>query len=156
MIFPSEGFEADKTMRAIKDENCTALHGVPTMFAAMLASPEYEGKPIKSLRTGIMAGSQCPEALMRRVLHDLGCSEITIGYVMTETSPISFQSDVNDPVNIRVSTVGRIQPHCEVKIVNDDGQTCAVDETGEFWAKGYLVMKGYWQDEPATKAYIEN
>ena len=156
MIFPSEGFEADKTVRALKDENCTAIHGVPTMFSAMLASPEYEGKPIKSLRTGIMAGSQCPEALMRRVLHDLGCSEITIGYGMTETSPISFQSEVNDPVNIRVSTVGRIQPHCEVKIVNNDGQTCAVGETGEFWVKGYLVMKGYWQDESATNAAIES
>ena len=155
MIFPNEGFEADKTVRALKDENCTAVHGVPTMFSAMLASPEYEGKPTKSLRTGIMAGSQCPEALMRRVLHDLGCSEITIGYGMTETSPISFQSDVNDPVNVRVSTVGRIQPHCEVKIVNDDGKTCAVGEIGEFWAKGYLVMKEYWQDESATNAAIE-
>ncbi len=155
MIFPSEGFDADKTVRALKDENCTAVHGVPTMFSAMLASLEYEGKPLKSLRTGIMAGSQCPEALMRRVLYELGCCEITIGYGMTETSPISFQSDVNDPVNIRISTVGRIQPHCEVKIVNDDGQTCAVGEIGEFWAKGYLVMKGYWQDEAATKASIE-
>ncbi|MGB0797299.1 MAG: AMP-binding protein, partial [Paracoccaceae bacterium] len=155
MIFPSEGFEADKTVRALKDERCTAVHGVPTMFSAMLSSPEYHGKPIKSLRTGIMAGSQCPETLMRRVLYDLGCSEITIGYGMTETSPISFQSDVNDPVNVRVSTVGRIQPHCEVKIVDDDGNTCAVGETGEFWARGYLVMKGYWQDEAATRASIE-
>ena len=156
MIFPSEGFEPDKTMHALKSESCTAVHGVPTMFSAMLASPEFEGKPIKSLRTGIMAGSQCPEVLMRRVLYDLGCSEITIGYGMTETSPISFQSDVNDPVDVRVSTVGRIQPHCEVKIVEDDGSTCAVGQTGELWTKGYLVMKGYWNDAEATQSSIEN
>ena len=156
MIFPSEGFEPDKTMQALKSENCTAVHGVPTMFSAMLASSEFEGKPIKSLRTGIMAGSQCPEVLMRRVLYDLGCSEITIGYGMTETSPISFQSDVNDPVDVRVSTVGRIQPHCEVKIVEDDGSTCAVGQTGELWTKGYLVMKGYWNDTEATESSIEN
>ena len=156
MIFPSEGFEPDKTMRALKQENCTAVHGVPTMFSAMLASLEFEGKPIKSLRTGIMAGSQCPEVLMRRVLYDLGCSEITIGYGMTETSPISFQSDVNDPVDVRVSTVGRIQPHCEVKIVDDEGSTCPVGQTGELWTKGYLVMKGYWNDAQATRSSIEN
>ncbi len=156
MIFPSEGFEPDKTMYALKNESCTAVHGVPTMFSAMLASSEFNGKPIKSLRTGIMAGSQCPEVLMRRVLYDLGCSEITIAYGMTETSPISFQSDVNDPVDLRVSTVGRIQPHCEVKIVEDDGSTCAVGQTGELWTKGYLVMKGYWNDTEATQSSIEN
>ncbi len=156
MIFPSEGFEPDKTMHVLKSENCTAVHGVPTMFSEMLASPEFEGKPIKSLRTGIMAGSQCPEPLMRRVLYDLGCSEITIAYGMTETSPISFQSDVDDPVDVRVSTVGRIQPHCEVKIVEDDGSTCAVGQTGELWTKGYLVMKGYWNDHEATQSSIEN
>ena len=89
------------------------------------------------------------------VLHDLGCTEITLGYGMTESSSIFFQSDENDPVNTRVSTVGQIQPHCEFKIVDDDGQTCAVGQTGEFWAKGYLVMKGYWQDAAATKASIE-
>ena len=156
MIFPSEGFEPDKTIYALKKESCTAIHGVPTMFSAMLASSEFDGKRIKSLRTGIMAGSQCPEVLMRRVLYDLGCSEITIAYGMTETSPISFQSDVNDPVDVRVSTVGRIQPHCEVKIVEDDGSTCAVGQTGELWTKGYLVMKGYWNDAEATQSSIEN
>ena len=156
MIYPSEGFEPDRTMHALKSESCTAVHGVPTMFSAMLASSEFNGKPIKSLRTGIMAGSQCPEVLMRRVLYDLGCSEITIAYGMTETSPISFQSDVNDPVDVRVSTVGRIQPHCEVKIVEDDGSTCAVGQTGELWTKGYLVMKGYWNDTEATQSSIEN
>ncbi len=156
MIYPSEGFEPDKTMHALKSESCTAVHGVPTMFSAMLASSEFNGKPIKSLRTGIMAGSQCPEVLMRRVLYDLGCSEITIAYGMTETSPISFQSDVNDPVDVRVSTVGRIQPHCEVKIVEDDGSTCPVGQTGELWTKGYLVMKGYWNDTEATQSSIEN
>ena len=156
MIYPSEGFEPDKTMHALKSESCTAVHGVPTMFSAMLGSSEFNGKPIKSLRTGIMAGSQCPEVLMRRVLYDLGCSEITIAYGMTETSPISFQSDVNDPVDVRVSTVGRIQPHCEVKIVEDDGSTCAIGQTGELWTKGYLVMKGYWNDTEATQSSIEN
>ena len=156
MIFPNEGFDPVKTLKALKAEKCTAVHGVPTMFSAMLDSDEFDGKPIKTLRTGIMAGSQCPEPLMRRVLYDLGCSEITIAYGMTETSPVSFQSDVNDSVKVRVSTVGRIQPHCEVKIVNDRGQIVKIGETGELWAKGYLVMKGYWQDDTATKTTIED
>ena len=154
MVFPSEGFEPDKTLQALENENCTAVHGVPTMFSAILESNEFQRQRIKTLRTGIMAGSQCPEPLMRRVLNDLGCSEITIAYGMTETSPVSFQSDIHDPVNIRVSTVGRIQPHCEVKIVNNEGDIVPIGITGELWAKGYLVMKGYWEDDLANEISI--
>ena len=156
MVFPSEGFDADTTVAVLRAENCTAVHGVPTMFSAMLESQEFKGKKIKSLRTGIMAGSQCPKPLMRRVLMDFACPQITIAYGMTETSPVSFQSDVDDPVNVRVSTVGRIQPHCEVKIVGEEGQTLPIGETGELLVKGYLVMKGYWEDDEANSRTIKN
>ena len=156
MVFPSEGFDAETTLAVLRAENCTAVHGVPTMFSAMLESPEFKGQKIKSLRTGIMAGSQCPEPLMRRVLMDFACPQITIAYGMTETSPVSFQSDVDDPINIRVSTVGRIQPHCEVKIIGKGGQTLPIGETGELWVKGYLVMKGYWEDDDAKTETIKN
>ena len=154
MVFPSEGFDPEKTVAVIREENCTAVHGVPTMFSAMLETREFKEKSVKTLRTGIMAGSQCPEPLMRRVLKDLGCSEITIAYGMTETSPVSFQSHVSDSVDVRVSTVGRIQPHCQVKIVDEHGATVPVGETGELWVKGYLVMKGYWNDPEANKNSI--
>ena len=156
MVFPGESFDPEMTLAVLRKENCTAVHGVPTMFSAILDSQKFKGEKVKSLRTGIMAGSQCPEPLMRRVIKDLGCSEITIAYGMTETSPVSFQSDVSDSVDVRVSTVGRIQPHCEVKIVDDNGATVPVGETGELWVKGYLVMKGYWDDLEANKNSIHD
>ena len=117
MVFPGEGFDPGDTLAALEEESCTGMHGVPTMFAAVLDHPDF-GKAKLGLRTGIMAGSPCPEPLMKRVIRDMGADEITIAYGMTETSPVSFQSSTDDPVSVRVSTVGRIQPHCECKVVD--------------------------------------
>ncbi|MCY4315288.1 MAG: AMP-binding protein [Roseovarius sp.] len=156
MVFPSEGFDAGETLDALERESCSAMHGVPTMFAAVLDHPDFNRRSLKTMRTGIMAGSPCPEPLMRRVIEEMGCREITIAYGMTETSPVSFQSGVSEPLNVRVSTVGRIQPHCEVKVVDDDGKTVPVGQPGQLLARGYLVMKGYWGDPERTGESIQN
>jgi fatty-acyl-CoA synthase len=150
MVFPGEGFDPLATLKAVEAEGCTALHGVPTMFAAMLDQPEFTRFDLRSLRTGIMAGSICPAPLMKRVMEDMHCSGITIGYGMTETSPISFQSDPDDPPTKRVATVGRIQPHVECKVIDKDGQTVPVGKQGQLLTRGYLVMKGYWNDPEFT------
>ena len=154
MVVPSEAFDPRETLAAIDAEECAALHGVPTMFQAMLDHPEFDCFDIRSLRTGIMAGAPCPEPLMRRVMERMHCRQITIGYGMTETSPISFQSAVDDPVDRRVSTVGRIQPHAECKVVGPDGHTLPVGHQGELLTRGYLVMKGYWNDPERTAEAI--
>ena len=154
MVFPSEGFDPLATLTALESENCTAVHGVPTMFSAMLDHPEFDRFDLSAMRTGIMAGSPCPEPLMRRVMRDMGCKEITIAYVMTETSPVSFQTAVDDPVDLRVGTVGRIQPHCEVKIIDPEGETVPVGVSGELLTKGYLVMAEYWNDPELTEEAI--
>lgn len=156
MVFPGEGFDPLATLEAVEAESCTALHGVPTMFAAMLDHPEFDRFNLGSLRTGIMAGSLCPAPLMRRLMEDMHCSGITIGYGMTETSPISFQSDHDDPPARRVSTVGRIQPHVECRVVDDDGQTLPVGKQGQLLTRGYLVMKGYWNDPEFTAQAIND
>ncbi|HSG55769.1 MAG TPA: AMP-binding protein, partial [Paracoccaceae bacterium] len=142
MVIPGEAFDARDTLAAIDAEGCAALHGVPTMFQAMLDHPEFDSFDMRSLRTGIMAGAPCPEPLMRRVMERMHLHQITIGYGMTETSPISFQSAVDDPLDRRVSTVGRIQPHAECKVVGPDGRTLPVGQQGELLTRGYLVMKG--------------
>ena len=121
MVFPGEAFDAGETLAALDAERCNAVHGVPTMFAAMLDHPGFARFDLSAMRTGIMAGAPCPVTLMRRVVRDMGCREITIAYGMTETSPISFQSSVDEDLEHRVSTVGRIQPHVEVKIVDEVG-----------------------------------
>jgi len=154
MVIPSEAFDPRDTLAAIDAEGCAALHGVPTMFQAMLDHPEFDRFDMRSLRTGIMAGAPCPEPLMRRVMERMHCRQITIGYGMTETSPISFQSAVDDPVDRRVSTVGRIQPHAECKVVGPDGHTLPVGHQGELLTRGYLVMKGYWNDPERTAEAI--
>mgnify|MGYP005750634249 FL=1 len=151
MVIPGEAFDARDTLAAIDAEGCAALHGVPTMFQAMLDHPDFDSFDMRGLRTGIMAGAPCPEPLMRRVMERMHCRQITIGYGMTETSPISFQSAVDDPVDRRVSTVGRIQPHAECKVVGPDGHTLPIGQQGELLTRGYLVMKGYW-DEPERTA----
>ena len=154
MVVPSEAFDPRETLAAIDAEECAALHGVPTMFQAMLDHPEFDCFDMRSLRTGIMAGAPCPEPLMRRVMERMHCRQITIGYGMTETSPISFQSAIDDPVDRRVSTVGRIQPHAECKVVGPDGHTLPVGHQGELLTRGYLVMKGYWNDAERTAEAI--
>jgi fatty-acyl-CoA synthase len=155
MVSPSEGFDPLATLEAVQAERCTGLHGVPTMFIAMLDHPEFARFDLKSLRTGIMAGSPCPVEVMRRVVDQMHMSEVTIAYGMTETSPVSFQSAYNDPLDRRVSTVGRIQPHIEVKIVDSEGRVAPPGVTGELLTRGYSVMRGYWGDPAATAAAID-
>ena len=154
MVIPGEAFDARDTLAAIDAEGCAAVHGVPTMFQAMLDHPDFDRFDMRSLRTGIMAGAPCPEPLMRRVMTQMHCRQITIGYGMTETSPISFQSAVDDPIDRRVSTVGRIQPHAECKVVDDEGRTVPIGKQGELLTRGYLVMKGYWNDPERTAEAI--
>lgn len=151
MVFPGEGFDPLQTLAAVQDERCTALHGVPTMFIAELDHPEFAKFDLRSLRTGIMAGAPCPMEVMRRVQLLMHMREVTIAYGMTETSPVSFQSATDDPLDKRVTTVGRVLPHLEVRIVDAQGQTVPVGETGELCTRGYSVMQGYW-DEPERTA----
>ncbi|CAN7552389.1 AMP-binding protein [Trinickia sp. LjRoot230] len=154
MVFPGEAFDAAATLAAVSEERCTALHGVPTMFIAELDHPEFGTFDLTSLRTGIMAGSPCPIETMKRVVARMHLSEITIAYGMTETSPVSFQSATTDPLDKRTSTVGRIQPHLEAKIVDAAGQIVPVGVIGELWTRGYSVMMGYWDDEARTSEAI--
>ncbi|WP_370151866.1 AMP-binding protein [Ferrovibrio sp.] len=151
MVFPGEGFDAKDVLEAVQAERCTALHGVPTMFIAELDHPDFGSYDLSSLRTGIMAGAPCPIEVMKRVVRDMGMREVTIAYGMTETSPVSFQSGVDDPLERRVATVGRIHPHVEVKIVGERGETLRPGEKGELCTRGYSVMRGYW-DEPGKTA----
>jgi fatty-acyl-CoA synthase len=155
MVFPSEGFEALATLEAIEAERCTALHGVPTMFIAEMDHPDFAKFDLGSLRTGIMAGSPCPIEVMKRAVREMHLSEITIAYGMTETSPVSFQSSTDDPVERRVSTVGRVQPHIEVKIVDAEGRIVPRGTPGELLTRGYSVMLGYWNDAERTQDAID-
>ncbi|KDB53411.1 AMP-binding domain protein [Sphaerotilus natans subsp. natans DSM 6575] len=154
MVFPGEVFDAGATLAAVSEERCTALHGVPTMFIAELDHPEFERFDLSCLRTGIMAGSPCPIETMKKVVARMSLREITIAYGMTETSPVSFQSSFDDPLERRVTTVGRVQPHVEAKVVDADGRTVPVGTPGELWTRGYLVMQGYWGDEARTREAI--
>jgi fatty-acyl-CoA synthase len=156
MVYPSETFSPLATLNAVEAERCTGLHGVPTMFIAELNQPEFERFDLSSLRTGIMAGAPCPIELMKQVISRMNISEIEIGYGMTETSPISFQSAADDPIEKRVSTVGRVMPHVECKIVDPiSGAVVPCGTAGELCARGYLVMLGYWNDEEATGRAID-
>jgi len=150
-VYPSAGFDPLAVLEAVQAERCTALYGVPTMFIAELDHPDFNRFDLSSLRTGIMAGSPCPIAVMQRVVQRMHMREVTIAYGMTETSPVSFQSDVADPVERRVSTVGRIHPHLEVKIVDERGRIVPRGVSGELCTRGYSVMHGYW-DEPERTA----
>jgi fatty-acyl-CoA synthase len=150
MVFPGEGFDPLATLQALHDERCTALHGVPTMFIAQLDHPEFARFDLSHLRKGIMAGSPCPVEVMKRVNVDMHMSEVTIAYGMTETSPVSFQSAPTDPLHLRVSTVGRVMPHLEVKLVDAEGATVPVGQPGELCTRGYSVMRGYWADDERT------
>jgi len=152
IVIPAPGFEPAATLRAVQDERCTSLYGVPTMFIAELALPDFASYELSTLRTGIMAGSPCPVEVMKRVMSEMHMSEVTIAYGMTETSPVSCQTRPDDDTERRVSTVGRVHPHVEVKIVNPDtGLVLPRGEPGEMCTRGYSVMLGYW-DEPAKTA----
>jgi fatty-acyl-CoA synthase len=155
MVYPGEGFDAGAVLATVQAERCTALHGVPTMFIALLDHPGFASFDLGSLRTGIMAGSPCPMEVMQRVIRQMHMDEITIAYGMTETSPVSFQTSVDDPLACRVGTVGRIHPHLEVKIVDADGRVVPRGDTGELLTRGYSVMLGYWGDDERTREAID-
>jgi fatty-acyl-CoA synthase len=156
MVYPAEAFDPLATLQAVSEERCTALYGVPTMFIAQLDHPEFAKFDLKSLRTGIMAGSPCPIEVMKRVQSQMNMGEVTIAYGMTETSPVSTQCATDDPVERRVSTVGQVLPHIEIKIVDAEGKAVPRGETGEFCTRGYSVMKGYWNDEEKTREAIDD
>lgn len=156
MVYPAESFDPVATLSAVQAERCTSLYGVPTMFIAELEHPRFAEFDLSSLRTGIMAGSPCPVEVMKKVQSDMHMSEVTICYGMTETSPVSFQTSTGDPVDKRVSTVGRIHPHVEVKIIDPaDGRVVARGQPGELCTRGYVVMLGYWENPEATAAAID-
>jgi len=155
MVYPDESFSAESVLSTIEAERCTALHGVPTMFIAMLEHPRFAQCDLSSLRTGMMAGAPCPVELMQKVIDRMHMRQVTIGYGMTETSPISFQSSMDDSLEHRVSTVGRVLPHLEVKIVDEEGGIVPHGVTGELLTRGYSVMRGYWDDELRTRESID-
>lgn len=156
IVIPGEGFISKEVLEAVEAERCTSLYGVPTMFITELASPEFEKTDFSTLRTGIMAGSPCPIETMKRVQSDMHMSEVTICYGMTETSPVSTQTRLDDPLEKRVTTVGPVHPHVEVKIIDPEtGRTIRRGETGELCTRGYCVMLGYWEDEDATRDVID-
>ncbi|PRD30404.1 UNVERIFIED_CONTAM: Acyl-CoA synthetase family member 2 [Trichonephila clavipes] len=155
MVYPSAVFNPLDTLKTIHEERCTAAYGVPTMFIATLEHEQFSEFDLSSLRTGIMAGSPCPREIMQRVIERMHMSEITICYGMTETSPVSAQSSVNDTIDKRVSTVGRVHPHVEVKIVDLEGQIVPTGTLGELCVRGYSVMAGYWGEEEKTREVID-
>lgn len=156
IVYPNDGFDAVTVLEAVQAERCTGLHGVPTMFIAELDHPRFSEFDLSTLRTGIMAGSPCPIEVMKRVVSEMNLSEITIAYGMTETSPVSCQSSTDTPLDKRVSTVGKVQPHLEVKIINPEtGETVPNGQSGELCTRGYSVMHGYWGDEAKTREAID-
>jgi fatty-acyl-CoA synthase len=156
IVIPSAAFEPAATLRAVMQERCTSLYGVPTMFLAELEDPSFPDHDLSTLRTGIMAGSPCPVEVMKRVIAEMGMAEVTICYGMTETSPVSTQTRRDDDLERRVSTVGRPHPHIEVKVVDPEtGRTLARGETGEFCTRGYSVMLGYWEQPEKTDEAID-
>lgn len=155
IVFPSAAFDPLATLQAVAEESCTALYGVPTMFIAQLQHEAFGSFDLSSLRTGIMAGSPCPIEVMREVIEKMHMSQITIAYGMTETSPVSTQTGLDDPIERRVSTVGRIHPHVEVKVIDETGAVVKPGERGEFCTRGYSVMRGYWADEKRTAEVID-
>ena len=157
MIYPSDGFDPEITLQTVAEEKATALYGVPTMFIAELEHPNFSQYDLSHLRTGIMAGSNCPIEVMKKVIDQMNMKDVTICYGMTETSPVSFQTRMDAPLEKRVSTVGTIHPHLEVKLVNpESGEVVERGEKGELCTRGYSVMLGYWNNEQATQESIVN
>jgi fatty-acyl-CoA synthase len=155
MVYPSEGFDPLAVLEAVEAETCQALYGVPTMFIAMLGHERFGAFDLTSLRTGIMAGSPCPIEVMKQVIDRMHMPQVTIAYGMTETSPVSFQSAADDSLEHRVSTVGRVQPHIEVKVVDEAGRIVPTGATGELCTRGYSVMIGYWDDPERTAEALD-
>ncbi|MEO8691045.1 MAG: AMP-binding protein, partial [Solirubrobacteraceae bacterium] len=156
MVVPAPSFEPRATLEAVAEERCTSLYGVPTMFIAELEHPDFASFDLSSLRTGIMAGSPCPEKVMRNVIERMNMEAVTICYGMTETSPVSTQTTADDELERRVGTVGRVHPHVEVKIVQPEtGLTVERGAPGELCTRGYSVMLGYWEDAERTLEAID-
>jgi fatty-acyl-CoA synthase len=156
MVIPAPLFDAAATLAAVEQERCTSLYGVPTMFIAELEDPTFADRDLSSLRTGIMAGSPCPEAVMRRVVSDMHMDEVSIAYGMTETAPVSTQTRVDDPLELRVGSVGRVGPHVSVRVADaSTGKAVPRGETGELWTRGYSVMAGYWEDPEKTAGALD-
>jgi fatty-acyl-CoA synthase len=156
MVIPAPGFDPAATLRAVQEERCTSLYGVPTMFIAELALPDFASYDLSSLRTGIMAGSPCPVEVMKRVVSEMEMAEVTICYGMTETSPVSTQTGADDDLDRRTSTVGRVHPHLEVKVIDPEtGLTVPRGTPGEFCTRGYSVMLGYWEEPEKTAEVID-
>jgi fatty-acyl-CoA synthase len=156
IVIPGDSFDPLAVMRTVQAERCTSLYGVPTMFISELDHPEFKSFDFSSLRTGIMAGSPCPVEVMKKVQRDMHMPEVTICYGMTETSPVSAQSRVDDPIEKRVSTVGQVHPHVEVKVIDPTtGRIVPRGTPGELCTRGYSVMLGYWGDPHATREAID-
>jgi fatty-acyl-CoA synthase len=156
MVLPAPHFSPLQTLEAVEQERCTALHGVPTMFIAELEHPRFHEFDLSSLRTGIMAGAPCPAEIMKRVMKEMHCPEITIACGMTETSPVCNMTEVDDPLEVRVGTVGRVMPHQEQKIANPvSGRILPRGEHGELCYRGYQVMRGYYNNPEATRGMID-
>ena len=156
IVIPAPHFDALRTLEAVAEERCTALYGVPTMFRAELEHPEFDRFDLRSLRTGIMAGSPCPIQLMKRVVAEMHCPEITIAYGQTESSPVITQTTTDDPIELRVTTVGRALPHTEIKIIDPaTGKIVPRGTQGELCTRGYCVMKGYYNNDQATRAAVD-
>ena len=155
VIYPADAFDPVAVLEAVEAEGCTALYGVPTMFITVLNHPALATTRIQTLRTGIMAGSPCPLVTMREVMDRLGMTEVTIGYGMTETSPLTTQTSTDDPIEAKVGTVGRVHPHAEAKVVGPDGEVVPLGQPGEYCSRGYAVMLGYWDDPQRTAEAID-
>lgn len=157
IVLPGDGFDPEMVLKTIQDEKCTAAHGVPTMFVRELDHPNFSKYDLSSLRTGIMAGSPCPVELMKKVVNEMGAKDITICYGMTETSPVTFQTRIDDPIEIRVSTVGGVHPHVEAKIIDKEtGKILPIGQEGELCVRGYVNMLGYWERPDWTKNAIDS
>jgi fatty-acyl-CoA synthase len=155
-VLPSPTFEPAAVLRAVQDERCTSLYGVPTMFIGELADPGFPSYDLSSLRTGIMAGAPCPVEVMKRCVSEMHMEEVTICYGMTETSPVSTQTAADDPIDQRVASVGRVHPHVEIRIVDPlTGRTVERGTPGELCTRGYSVMLGYWREPDRTAEAID-
>jgi fatty-acyl-CoA synthase len=156
IVIPAPGFDPQATLKAVQDTGGTVLYGVPTMFIAELSLPEFSSYDLSTLRTGIMAGSPCPVEVMKRVVAEMHMSEVTIAYGMTETSPVSTQTRRDDDLERRVSTVGSVHPHVEIKVIDPEtGRTVAPGVPGEFCTRGYSVMLGYWDEPEKTDEVLD-
>jgi fatty-acyl-CoA synthase len=155
MVYPGPVFAPGATLEAVRSERCDGLYGVPTMFIAVLGHPDFDAFDVSSLRTGCMAGSPCPVEVMKAVIGRLHMPDVTIAYGMTETSPVSFQTSLGDSLDRRVSTIGRVQPHLEVKIVDEAGEVTPRGVAGEVCTRGYSVMLGYWDDPERTAESLD-